>query len=65
MKKSEIVIPEIDQPKTSMIGFKVNAEDKELIYDWCKENNYRISAAIRVIVLDHIRKDIEAKKNEK
>jgi hypothetical protein len=61
----ELTIPEIESPKTSMIGFKCNEEDKQNIIDFCEENNYRVSAFCRVAVLTYINKNLKKKKKGK
>ena len=48
-------IPEIDEPKIHMMGFRVSLSDKKLIEDFAAENNYRLSAMMRVAVLSYIR----------
>jgi O-succinylbenzoate synthase len=53
----EIIIPEKDDPKLYSVSFKVSATDKEIIENFCEENNYRVSAFCRVVILEYIRNE--------
>lgn len=59
MDENDLQIPEIENPKTSMIGFKVNEQDKELVTEFCLERNYRVSAFCRVAVLSYIKEKLK------
>lgn len=62
MDEQDLKIPEIEEPKTSMVGFKVSENDKELIDEFCKERNYRVSAFCRVAVLTHMKNTLREEK---
>ena len=60
--KKDFDIPEITAPKNDSVCFKVSAEDKEIITQFCEENNWRVSAFCRVAVLSTIKNAIEKEK---
>ena len=54
-----LVIPEISDPKNETLCFKLSKKDKELITEFVEKRKYRMSAALRVMVLSYIKKELE------
>ena len=52
-------IPEKENPKKFSMGFKVSADDKQLIEKFVEDKNYRMSAFLRVAVLSYIKNEEE------
>ena len=42
-------------PRREGINFKVSEKEKEDIYKFCKDNNFRVSAFCRVVIAEAIR----------
>ena len=53
-----IEIPEEKAPKIESISFKLSKVEKEFIKEFCDLKGYRLSAAMRVLVLKGINKTI-------
>ena len=62
MEETDLKIPEIESPKTEMVGFKVDEDDKRLITEFCEKRNYRVSAFCRVAVLTYMKNELREEK---
>ena len=60
----KIVILEKQKPKVHIVCFKVNEDEKRFIKEFCDLKDYRLSAAMRVLVLQGIN-DVLEKENGK
>jgi hypothetical protein len=59
MLMKRIEIEEKSNPKSEVISFKVNQKEKLFIQEFCEINEFRMSAAMRVLVLNGINETID------